>query len=240
MCDLEKIAEREVSKVQHCNLNETLSTSNTGDETEEQNEPLSKFLTQEDYRLYASSIKTYVNYFLTGGLFVTCVMLLLTILSYSSLFLSYWWMQSMSTCPISFSSHNSTNNNFTFENMTMFCPWYMSVDNPASLGLIFFFTSFGSITNVLLGFLFYYTMLQASRRLHNRMLHRVMYSPMYFFDTNPSGRILNRFSTDLIFLDEMLPELFYYFWACLNIVLFATIAAVIVEYYLLILLFFSF
>ena len=234
LCDLEKIAEREVSKIQHCNLNETLSTSNTGDETEEQNEPLSKFLTQEDYRPYSSSIKTYVNYFLTGGLFATCVMLLLTILSYSSLFLSYWWMQSMSTCPSLFPSNNSTNNNFTFENMTMFCPWYMSVDNPASLGLIFFFVSFGSITNVLLGFLFYYTLIQASRRLHNRMLHRVMYCPMYFFDTNPSGRILNRFSTDMIFLDEMLPELFYYFWACINVVLFATIAAVIVQYYLLI------
>ena len=228
LCDLEKIAEREVSKIQQCNLNVTPSTSNTGDENEtvEQNEPLSKFLTQEDFRPHASSIRTYTNYFLAGGLFATCVMLLLTILSYTSLYLSYWWMQSMSTCSTSFFTNHSTDDNVTIVS-GMFCPWYMSPDNSAALGLVFLFVSFGSTTNILVGFLFYYIMLQASRRLHNRMLHRVMYCPMYFFDTNPSGRVLNRFSTDMIFLDELLPELFYYFWSFLNIVLFATIAAVI-------------
>ena len=62
--------------------------------------------------------------------------------------------------------------------------------------------------NIFVGFLFYYIILQASRRLHNRMLHKVTYCHMYFFDTNPSGRVLNRFSTDLIFLDDVLSELF--------------------------------
>jgi ABC-type multidrug transport system fused ATPase/permease subunit len=34
----------------------------------------------------------------------------------------------------------------------------------------------------------------ASQTLHQAALTRVMHSPMSFFDTNPLGRIMNRFS----------------------------------------------
>ncbi|XP_072038843.1 ATP-binding cassette sub-family C member 9-like [Amphiura filiformis] len=43
--------------------------------------------------------------------------------------------------------------------------------------------------------------LVAGRRLHNQMLDRVMHSPMRFFDTTPLGRVLNRFSSDIVVLD---------------------------------------
>jgi len=38
--------------------------------------------------------------------------------------------------------------------------------------------------------------------MHNRALENVMHAPMLFFDSNPTGRILNRFSKDL---DEGIP-----------------------------------
>lgn len=47
--------------------------------------------------------------------------------------------------------------------------------------------------------------MKASRNLHNLMYHGVTRATMYFFNTNPSGRILNRFSKDMGQIDEMLP-----------------------------------
>ena len=57
-------------------------------------------------------------------------------------------------------------------------------------------------------FLFYNMTLNSSHALHQRMLTAVLKAPVLFFDTNPVGRVLNRFSTDMAFLDEMLPTTF--------------------------------
>lgn len=49
--------------------------------------------------------------------------------------------------------------------------------------------------------------MRASRNLHNSMLMGVSRASMYFFNTNPSGRIINRFSKDLGQVDEILPAI---------------------------------
>ncbi|CAG9768844.1 unnamed protein product [Ceutorhynchus assimilis] len=46
----------------------------------------------------------------------------------------------------------------------------------------------------------------ASKALHNKMFNCILKAPMKFFDTNPSGRILNRFSKDMGAVDEALPK----------------------------------
>lgn len=48
--------------------------------------------------------------------------------------------------------------------------------------------------------------MKAARRLHNKMFFGLLRAPMRFFDTNPSGRILNRFSRDMGAIDEILPR----------------------------------
>lgn len=45
---------------------------------------------------------------------------------------------------------------------------------------------------------------RAARLLHQTLLHNKMRSPQSFFDTTPSGRILNRFSKDICVIDEAL------------------------------------
>ena len=41
--------------------------------------------------------------------------------------------------------------------------------------------------------------LGASTNLHNKVFKAVFRSPMYFFDTTPSGRILNRLTKNTLF-----------------------------------------
>ena len=40
------------------------------------------------------------------------------------------------------------------------------------------------------------------------MLAAVLKAPVLFFDTNPVGRVLNRFSRDIGIMDELLPDVF--------------------------------
>ncbi|KAI4466028.1 atp-binding cassette sub-family c [Holotrichia oblita] len=54
--------------------------------------------------------------------------------------------------------------------------------------------------------LFYKVAMIASENLHNNMFMNVIYTSMRFFDLNPSGRILNRFSKDMGAVDELLPK----------------------------------
>ncbi|XP_078033391.1 ATP-binding cassette sub-family C member 4 isoform X2 [Augochlora pura] len=53
---------------------------------------------------------------------------------------------------------------------------------------------------------FYKICMNASKNLHNLMFSSLLKAPMLFFDTHPSGRILNRFSKDVGAVDEMLPR----------------------------------
>ncbi|KAK8748976.1 hypothetical protein OTU49_015623, partial [Cherax quadricarinatus] len=45
----------------------------------------------------------------------------------------------------------------------------------------------------------------AAAKLHVDILHSVMHLPMHFFDTNPIGRLINRFGKDVDTLDNVLP-----------------------------------
>ncbi|XP_030838051.1 multidrug resistance-associated protein 4 isoform X2 [Strongylocentrotus purpuratus] len=64
----------------------------------------------------------------------------------------------------------------------------------------------------------------AATVLHNRMFEALIRAPMQFFDTNPIGRILNRFSKDIGLMDELLPTTF----ADFNAISIQTIGVIIV------------
>ena len=71
--------------------------------------------------------------------------------------------------------------------------------------------------------LFYHVSLRSSEQLHDQMTLAILKAPMLFFDTNPLGRILNRFSKDVGSMDEILPT--FFLSAIENLLL--TIAAII-------------
>uniref|UniRef100_A0A667YK51 ATP binding cassette subfamily C member 12 n=1 Tax=Myripristis murdjan TaxID=586833 RepID=A0A667YK51_9TELE len=58
---------------------------------------------------------------------------------------------------------------------------------------------------VIKGYSFTKVTLHASSKMHNTMFKKIIASPMSFFDTTPTGRILNRFSKDQDEVDSVLP-----------------------------------
>lgn len=56
--------------------------------------------------------------------------------------------------------------------------------------------------------LFLWVCTRSSIKLHNKMFSNILHATMRFFDTNPSGRILNRFSKDMGVIDEVLPRMY--------------------------------
>ena len=54
---------------------------------------------------------------------------------------------------------------------------------------------------------FLWTSLRCSERLHDKMVVALLEAPVLFFDSNPVGRILNRFSKDVGCMDELLPKM---------------------------------
>ncbi|KFV82781.1 Canalicular multispecific organic anion transporter 1, partial [Struthio camelus australis] len=55
---------------------------------------------------------------------------------------------------------------------------------------------------------------QASRVMHQQLLSNILHVPMSFFDTTPTGRIVNRFAKDIFTVDETIPMSFRSWLSC--------------------------
>ena len=63
---------------------------------------------------------------------------------------------------------------------------------------------------IIRAYVFLLVCLRCSERLHDKMVVALLQAPVLFFDLNPAGRILNRFSKDVGCMDELLPQRFLY------------------------------
>lgn len=70
------------------------------------------------------------------------------------------------------------------------------------LKLSYFLTAF---CMVLFGIFCVIRTISASHIIHSSLLHSILRCPISFFDTTPSGRIMNRFSQDLSAVDTTIP-----------------------------------
>ena len=88
-------------------------------------------------------------------------------------------------------------------------PFSEQQENPW-LAYIYFFLVLGVlIFGFIYAFYWFYTMLQGANHLHNTMLKGILNTSTRFFESNPSGRILNRASRDQHITDKLLPEILF-------------------------------
>ncbi|XP_054675058.1 ATP-binding cassette sub-family C member 10 isoform X3 [Grus americana] len=93
------------------------------------------------------------------------------------------------------------------------------VPSNSSLDVNFYLIVYGSIAGanslftILRAFLFAYGTIRAATVIHNQLLQRALKATVTFFDTTPTGRILNRFSSDLYCVDDSLPFILNIFLA---------------------------
>uniref|UniRef100_A0A8D0AWN2 Multidrug resistance-associated protein 4-like n=1 Tax=Sander lucioperca TaxID=283035 RepID=A0A8D0AWN2_SANLU len=84
----------------------------------------------------------------------------------------------------------------------------------AELNTDFYLGVFGGLTAAVIFFGFFrnivlfHVLVRSAQTLHNRMFNSILKTPVHFFDVNPIGRVLNRFSKDIGQLDSMLPWTF--------------------------------
>jgi len=76
----------------------------------------------------------------------------------------------------------------------------------------------------------------ASLRMHDAMLAAVLRAPIQFFDANPVGRILNRFSKDIGFTDNLMPETVFDFVSMTLIVSSSVVVVAVGSLYILLVL----
>ncbi|XP_050970286.1 ATP-binding cassette sub-family C member 12 [Labeo rohita] len=131
-----------------------------------------------------------------GGYILVFIVLLLFILLVGSTVFSSWWLSYW----LDQGSGNSSSSNFSSsgnisENPDL--PFYQMI-----YGIIIVIMVLLSIAK---GYAFTKVTLHASSKLHDTMFKRILGSPMSFFDTTPTGRLVNRFSKDQDEVDAVLP-----------------------------------
>ncbi|XP_058447071.1 ATP-binding cassette sub-family C member 4 isoform X2 [Malaya genurostris] len=146
--------------------------------------------TSEDQAEGNIPMKVWTTYFLAGGNIVLVLFTFITlvftqvVVSGSDYFVTYWTRQEerrLRDIPQEYSTGD-----------------YLSMYGVLIIAIVFF--------TIFRGYLFFNICMKASRTLHDRMFAKILAAPMRFFDTNPSGRILNRFSKDMGAIDELLPK----------------------------------
>nr|XP_006639066.1 PREDICTED: multidrug resistance-associated protein 4 [Lepisosteus oculatus] len=145
-------------------------------------------------------VKVYWKYFAAGAhILVLLILVLLNVLAQAMYVLQDWWLSYWA------SEQERLNVNETIqdvhnETQELDLGCYLGVYAGLTIGTVLF----GFVRSVL----FFKVLVNAAQTLHNHMFQSILRAPVRFFDVNPIGRILNRFSKDIGHLDGQLPFTF--------------------------------
>ncbi|XP_072883234.1 ATP-binding cassette sub-family C member 4 isoform X1 [Hemitrygon akajei] len=149
------------------------------------------------------SFTVYKKYFLAGAnCFMSLILLGLYLLAQVSYILQDWWLSYWATNQknLNITEGASPNNTTQVLDIDFYLGTYA--------GLTISVLLFGVVRSLLI----FKVLVNASQDLHNKMFTSIIKAPVLFFDKNPIGRILNRFSKDVGHLDDLLPYTFMDFF----------------------------
>ncbi|XP_043350865.1 ATP-binding cassette sub-family C member 12 isoform X2 [Dermochelys coriacea] len=166
--------------------------------------PVNQLVRKEEKQEGSVTWKTYHAYIkASGGFILSSFVVLLFILMIGCSAFSNWWLSF-------WLEQGSGTNCSLLSNETEYpiCDMGSISDNPR---LHFYQLVYGMsmvtmiVLSIIKGFVFTKTTLKASSVLHDNVFYKILLSPMSFFDTTPTGRLMNRFSKDVDELDVRLP-----------------------------------
>uniref|UniRef100_A0A8D1KJC2 ABC transmembrane type-1 domain-containing protein n=1 Tax=Sus scrofa TaxID=9823 RepID=A0A8D1KJC2_PIG len=141
--------------------------------------------------------KAYKDYFTAGAHWnIIIFLILVNIAAQVSYVLQDWWLSSWANEQ---STLYATAHGKGKEILVPDPGWYFTPYSVLTAGTVLF-----GISRSLLMF---YVLVNSSQTLHKQMLESVLRAPVLFFDRNPTGRILNRFSKDTGHMDDLLPQI---------------------------------
>ncbi|MXQ99163.1 hypothetical protein E5288_WYG012305 [Bos mutus] len=152
----------------------------------------------EDYLEGKVGFKTYKNYFTAGaGWPLITFLILVNIAAQVAYVLQDWWLALWANLQINLYSGALVKED---ADVMLLLNWCLRVYSGLTVSTVLF-----GITRSLLIF---YIFVNSSQTLHNKILESILRAPVSFFNSNPIGKILNRFSKDIGHMDDLLPLIF--------------------------------
>uniref|UniRef100_A0A673LSB3 Multidrug resistance-associated protein 4 n=1 Tax=Sinocyclocheilus rhinocerous TaxID=307959 RepID=A0A673LSB3_9TELE len=166
-------------------------------------------MTEETRTEGTIGLRMYWKYFRAGANVIMLIsFVLLNLLAQAFYILHDWWLSYWATEQEKLDFHSSYTNSSNGTNGTI------STNTTQELNLNFYLGIYAGLTGatIIFGFMrslfMFNALVSSAETLHNRMFNSILRTPVRFFDINPIGRILNRFSKDIGHLDSLLPWTF--------------------------------
>ncbi|XP_025017235.1 multidrug resistance-associated protein 4-like isoform X2 [Tetranychus urticae] len=156
---------------------------------------------EEKVTLGSLGSRVYLDYFRAGGnlIFIT-IFIIMTFLSQGIINFTDWWISKWSDDSLELSqSYNKTTANSVF---ATYSRPFITRNAYIYLGLML-----SLLVSVFMRLgMSYRISLKSSETLHNRIFSRLLKARLVFFETNPVGRILNRFTRDMGIIDIIIAN----------------------------------
>ncbi|KAL7370299.1 hypothetical protein ABVT39_025137 [Epinephelus coioides] len=143
----------------------------------------------------------YFKYLKAGAnVVVLLAVILMNILAQVAYIMQDWWLAHWADEQEKLSANSTVTQNGVNVTAELDRDFYLGVYGALTAATIIF----GFIRNISL----FHVLVRCTQTLHNRMFNSILRTHVRFFDINPIGRVLNRFSKDIGQLDSSMPWTF--------------------------------